>query len=178
MKIADFFRQLRGKITGLNAISARFDMLQSQINILLADKGEANKAVKKIEDVAEKVERLLISLQRVKTSNAQLPRIFKPKNSLPLIANCDPDFNSSSRLAFLVHSLELCNHFGPVWDMLPKGSFDVLLHGLDEIEARNVLDQWHCQIYKTDEVLGSGTRYAYLVSNHPVAGSNSKCNSE
>jgi SAM-dependent methyltransferase len=36
MKIVDFLRRLRGKITGLNAISARFDTLQMQLDRLFA----------------------------------------------------------------------------------------------------------------------------------------------
>lgn len=35
MKLADFLKRLRGKITGLNAISARFDILQMQLDRLM-----------------------------------------------------------------------------------------------------------------------------------------------
>ena len=80
----------------------------------------------------------------------------------------DTQNKESCRLAFLVHSLELCNHFGSVWDLLPAGSFDVLLHGLDETVAREALSPWRCGIRSTGDVLGSGDQYSFLVSNHPV----------
>lgn len=35
MKITNLLRRLRGKITGLNVISARFDSLQAQLNRIL-----------------------------------------------------------------------------------------------------------------------------------------------
>lgn len=74
----------------------------------------------------------------------------------------------ANRLAFLLHTLELCNHFGPVWDILPKGSFDVLYIGLQETQTRQALKRWQCGIRDVTEVLASGTRYSFLVSNHPV----------
>ncbi len=73
-------------------------------------------------------------------------------------------------LAFLLQSLELVNHYAAVWDLLPQGGFDVLLHGVDEAAARQALGAWRCQVFATDEVLADGRKYACLVSNHPVEG--------
>lgn len=42
MKLADFLKRLRGKITGLNAISARFDILQMQLDRLLSIATQSN----------------------------------------------------------------------------------------------------------------------------------------
>lgn len=73
-----------------------------------------------------------------------------------------------NRLGFLLNSLELCNHYGSVWDALPKNSFDILLHGPNEIEAKEILSQWNCRFFSTSDVLNNNIRYQYLVSNHPI----------
>ena len=72
-------------------------------------------------------------------------------------------------LAFLLQSLELVNHYAAVWDLLPQGGFDVLLHGVDEAAARRALGAWRCQVFATDEVLADGRKYACLVSNQTAA---------
>jgi hypothetical protein len=72
------------------------------------------------------------------------------------------------RLAFLIHSTELINHFSPVWDLLPAGSFDVVLHGVDDAAGRSALAAWACGVVRSEEVLRDGRRYRFLVSNHPV----------
>ncbi|WP_275099278.1 CDP-glycerol glycerophosphotransferase family protein [Sedimenticola hydrogenitrophicus] len=168
MRIADFLRSLRGWITGLNAISARFDIVQTRLDSALAADDKNIQALKKIEETAERIEKSVASLHSFKIINTPSLDIFPTIQISPPASFCDPRNTGRNKLAFLLHSLELCNHFGPVWDMLSKGSFDVLLHGPDEIEARETLSRWHCSIRSTSEVLESGSRYSYLVSNHPV----------
>lgn len=77
---------------------------------------------------------------------------------------------TKNKIGFLVHSLELINHFGCVWDQLPTGSFEVVLYDIAQGEAQAALKRWSCQTRTTDEILRSGARYRYLVSNHPVVG--------
>lgn len=72
------------------------------------------------------------------------------------------------RLAFLVHTLELLNHFGAVWDLLPSGSFDVVLHGEAAEGPRDALEPWGCTVTTSADVLARGVKYDFLVSNHPV----------
>lgn len=76
----------------------------------------------------------------------------------------------AGRLAFLLQSLELVNHYAAVWDLLPQGGFDVLLHGVDEAAGRQALAAWRCGVVTTEMVLAEGRKYACLVSNHPVEG--------
>jgi len=73
------------------------------------------------------------------------------------------------RIGFLVHSAELLNHFGCVWELLPRGSFDVLLHGEAESLKKAEFSRWECRVGSTAENLDSRTRYRYLVSNHPIS---------
>ena len=73
------------------------------------------------------------------------------------------------RIGFLVHTDELLNHFGCIWDLLPRGSFDVLLHGEAESLKKAEFSRWGCRVASTAEIMVAKTRYRYLVSNHPVS---------
>lgn len=55
MKIADFLRRLRGKITGLDAISARFDILQTQLDCLLTIARQLNQSGRALPDIEGKL---------------------------------------------------------------------------------------------------------------------------
>nr|WP_314364006.1 CDP-glycerol glycerophosphotransferase family protein [uncultured Achromobacter sp.] len=79
------------------------------------------------------------------------------------------DANVIERIAFLVHSKELLNHYSCIWDLMPKGSFDVLLHGEGELPQAADLARWDCGVAPTQAVLDEGKAYRYLVSNHPVS---------
>lgn len=72
------------------------------------------------------------------------------------------------RLGFLLHTLELVNHFGCIWDLMEPGSFDVVLHGPTSEAAAALLQPWGCSVRTSAEVLASGEVYDWLVSNHPV----------
>lgn len=114
MKIVDFLRLLRGKITGLNAISARFDILQAQMDKVLAADYKNTQILLKIDELAERSEKNATSLNKnIKTciSDSLMYSRFSQQDSFGDSCNSAPN-----RLAFLLHSLELCNHFGPVWD--------------------------------------------------------------
>lgn len=66
------------------------------------------------------------------------------------------------RPAFLVHTAELANHFGPIWDALGDRDFDILLDGDTQLRARPE----RAKIRTINEVLEAGERYDVLVSNH------------
>lgn len=71
---------------------------------------------------------------------------------------------------FLLHSLELVNHFGPVWDLLPTGSFEIVLVDVATANAKEATTRWGAPVLSADEAIGLGRQYRYLVSNHPMAG--------
>jgi len=74
-----------------------------------------------------------------------------------------------ARIGFLIHEMELINHYASVWDLLPAGSFDVLLtDAADQIENRQVFSRWPCTAYSAGDVLARDEYYRYLVSNHPI----------
>jgi len=72
------------------------------------------------------------------------------------------------RVAFLVHTPELFNHFEPIWEHLKSEQFDVLLLGdalcCEETAARMV----GINVRQVSDVLAARDRYQVLVSNHPV----------
>ena len=76
---------------------------------------------------------------------------------------------SIKRLGFLLHSLELLNHFGSVLDLLPPGSFDLLAYGEEvSLDGLNAASRWGCAVRSAQDVIGAGDRYVWLVSNHPI----------
>lgn len=78
-------------------------------------------------------------------------------------------FLLGERIGFLIHTLELVNHYACIWNLLPDNSFDVLLYGeAVGTEHRVFTDYWKCNIVNVDEVVRSKAKYKYLVSNHAV----------
>jgi hypothetical protein len=74
------------------------------------------------------------------------------------------------RIGFLFHTPELLNHLTCVIDLLPSGSFDLLVcwDAENNSEMQAAAQRWGANIVTTTEVIQSGQRYAFLVSNHPV----------
>jgi hypothetical protein len=74
------------------------------------------------------------------------------------------------RLGFLFHTPELLNHFRDVIDLLPPGSFDLVVcwDAENSPDMRAAAQRWNANLVTTAEVLQSGRRYRFLVSNHPV----------
>lgn len=224
--VRDFLRRARGWLTGLNAVSARFDLLQSRTDALMEASERTNAALAslavaldsirpgpELAAIRESVDGLAASSSSARLSHdgslrgmaadlaalrAQASQIqvgldesavrfdanaqhslqwgaamragrshARPSGAAPLRLSGEA---GAGRLAFLLQSLELVNHYAAVWDLLPQGGFDVLLHGVDEAAARQALAAWRCGLFTTEMVLAEGRKYACLVSNHPVEG--------
>ena len=161
---------MRNALFGLNAMQARFDLVQNRLDALQIVSLGADDRLRKLEELVLGLEAAVSGLGRTLTQrSAQLASVAQDvPDFLPLDPMCGGPDREGLRLAFLVHTLELCNHFGPVWDLLPPGSFSVLLHGPDAAEARAALSRWGCAVRSSQDVLDAGDRYAFLVSNHPV----------
>jgi len=161
---------------GLDDIAARFDAhaqhssqwgaemrggLQAQLDAIARRLAErpGSPEWKAIASRLDGVEAELAAVHRAGNSHAQ------PSGAAPLRLSA-----GAGPLAFLLQSLELVNHYAAVWDLLPRGSFDVLLHGVDEAAGRQALAAWRCRVFATEDVLADGRKYACLVSNHPVEG--------
>ncbi len=160
-----FMRSVRGRLLGLNANQARFDILQSKLDALAA------------------------SMEKFEASVDQITNLLGEKKSFPFVDKRGLGENSESdirqpniiphsaahsgpvvdRVGFLVHSLELINHFGCVWDLLPEGGFDVVLHGDAVATEVAAFARWKCKVVTSTEVIQSNTKYRYLISNHPIS---------
>lgn len=128
MKMIDFFRQLRGKITGLNAVSARFDILQMQLDRISTDVVQRNQDERVVPVIEE---------QNVDTeSDSPIPHTSQADDSIdscndfsiPAEAEAKPKpFTSIEilagekiRLVFLVITPEIWPSIEPVWQRASK----------------------------------------------------------
>jgi hypothetical protein len=101
-----------------------------------------------------------------------------PASSLEsqLAGGIEPTHRSQSkprptgRTGFLFHTPELLNHFSCVIDLLPAGSFDLVVcwEAEKSAEMNAAAHRWKTQLITVREALSSGSRYDWLVSNHPV----------
>lgn len=92
----------------------------------------------------------------------------------PIPQNTTPH-RTIHRTGFLLSDLSLMSHYHNVWDLLPTGSFDIILHGEainlyeDMIKTDpNILSKWQCGITTTNDLHNSNSKYQYVVSNHPI----------
>lgn len=75
------------------------------------------------------------------------------------------------RFGFILQSLELINHFHPIWSLLPASSVEIIAVDIPRQTVEDALKPWPYSIVSADEALQRGTRYPYLISNHPCSGS-------
>ena len=104
MKIVDFIRRLRGKITGLNAVSARFDVLQLQLDRILSAVVQTNQEGAALP--ASKTSNRNSACNDLETQVEYSPRAF---TSIEVLAG------EKIRLVFLVISPEIWPSIETVW---------------------------------------------------------------
>jgi hypothetical protein len=140
----------------------RFEHLQEKLHAGLSQLPSRSQLNESLAALPDQFKRNYVDLRHYYTGHDQAPRLR------PLVrphASTEPVID---KIAFLVHSKELLNHFSCIWDALPQGSFDVVLHGEADLPTTEAFEPWHCQVSHTTDVLGKGLKYRYLVSNHPV----------
>ena len=126
MKVLDYLRLLRSKITGLNVILARFDILQLQVNRLLAGTVKHNQGRRDVPDFEDE---LAYPHSDLPTASTSLTRA-SIDSSNDLNVRVAPSFkkllvidalpNEKIRLTFLVISPELWPSIEPVWKRATK----------------------------------------------------------
>lgn len=197
MSALHYLRVLRNKLVGLAQTTSRLDALDLRINDLssqlsaLADQLRASdtQGARARDDIAAlhadlTAQHALVSAlpgqhhaaldqlgdrigadtsalfgRHANLFHARPPRAPAPLHTATVI----------DRIAFLVHSKELLNHYGCVWDLMPEGSFDVVLHGKAGLPTAADLARWNCNVTTTRALLDAGQAYRCLVSNHPVS---------
>lgn len=73
------------------------------------------------------------------------------------------------RIAFVVHTKELLNHYGPVWDSFNGHPFDILLHDDMSLAEADLDPKWNADIKTTLSVVNAGHIYECLVTNHVMS---------
>jgi CDP-Glycerol:Poly(glycerophosphate) glycerophosphotransferase len=94
-----------------------------------------------------------------------------PLQSLDSLAHPSPEPpRKLGRTGFLLHTPELLNHFSCVMDLLPRGSFDLVVcsEAENSSNVKVAAARWKAKVSTVRDVLSSGGRYDCLVSNHPV----------
>lgn len=184
MSCRNFLRKSRDLLTGAAALRQRLEALEASVSSVgnetrairvglaqlvsrtdfadLSTRAElAHASTREMFDEVKAELRVLAARRAAAWSPAQ---VVAPRNNRPAPHNGPV----VERVAFLVQSLELRNHFAPVWDVLPEGSFDIVLHDSAASLDRDVFATWRCGIKSSAELLASNTKYRTLVSNHPV----------
>lgn len=171
LSIGDETRAIR---TELGQVASREDI--AELSTLTEQRQVL--ALEKIAELSARTEHVQFSMgQMFDELRAQL-RVLAARRAAawaPVETVASPDSASSphdgpmvERIAFLVQSLELRNHYAPVWDVLPIGSFDIILHDSAASLDPTEFAAWRCDVRSSGELLGSRTKYRTLVSNHPV----------
>lgn len=169
----NLLRRLRYRLTNLCPFTARFDSLQNQLDALASSLDSVRREIRNKPSKETLLE--LIAKSRNERFGSGLlepsaPTILARESETEEAHEIPFTGPTINRIGFLVQSPELLNHFGSVFDLLPPEIFDVLIYGKTE-ESQIVLAQaarWKCKIVSATDVLNSGERYRYLVSNHPV----------
>lgn len=156
MGLIDQVQRLRRRLLGLDAAQERFDLLQQRIDTVGGDLGKLGSDMASLRQVVHR----LVDGQRLAARDGA-PAATVARGGLYRPAR-------SERLGFLLHSLELVNHYGSVWDLMEPGSFEVVLHGPTPEASAAMLAPWGCTVRTSAKLLASGEVYDWLVSNHPV----------
>lgn len=170
---ADSFRR---KVLGLNAAQERFDLLQVRADTVrdgVAAVAEDTRALRaQVEDLSGLRGGIDALRSELRGALRRLDEKMEGAGTLASAAGARGRGYrpaQGERLAFLLHTLELVNHFGCVWDLMEPGSFDVVLHGAAAAAPRDAFAAWSCNVRTSDEVIASGDPYDWVVSNQPVA---------
>lgn len=159
MKVVDYLRVLRSKITGLNVILARFDNLQMQLTRLLAVIGKLNQGRQEISDIEDN---LTYPHSDSPTASASLARASldsskdlnnKVETNLKSILAIDALPNEKIRLTLLVISPELWPSIEPVWKRAAKD--DRFIVSVVVLKSTNP-DMALSSLFKAQALLESG----------------------
>tara|TARA_B100000686_G_scaffold178927_1_gene185872 strand:- start:3952 stop:4464 length:513 start_codon:yes stop_codon:yes gene_type:complete len=72
------------------------------------------------------------------------------------------------KLAFILPVIEIANHYKPVWEKLPRGSFDVVLYNISYSEELAFLKNYDAGIMTSKDLLKSDTKYRTMISHHII----------
>lgn len=198
MSALHYLRVLRNKLVGLPQTTNRLDSLDTRINELTGQLSTLAEQLRALHNDDERTREDIAALHADVTAQQSLIRDLPQQHDSALQDLADrigadttalfgrhanlfharppraptpprSAANAIERIGFLVHSKELLNHYGCVWDLMPEGSFDVVLHGTSGLPQPADLTRWKCNVTSTRALLDADRFYRVLVSNHPVS---------
>lgn len=166
MKFIKAVKHIRNRIMGLNEVLTGFDILQKQIDGFLREVNLKNE----IENVNKKLHHQTLLIEDLHTQQNDTLKPFDisyTDNILEKVKN-DKKFEVIEKISFLLHTAELVNHYAPVWNLLPKDSFEIVLYGDIDEDCLKTLLPPEVSIRKASDIIDANIKYRYLISNHPV----------
>jgi hypothetical protein len=187
-----FLRQLRDLVTGLNAIQARFDLLQTNIVALSTSLETVTASVKNLEEISKtqpSTELLETLSGELSIANSQV-KLFADE----IISACSINMVAKSlnqlfdsldirkKFAFLVHDPLMLVHYADVWKALGNSNFVIVLteyfssdvggnEKLGMSDFFNHVRKEGYEVRKITEIINCGIKFEYVVTNHIISGS-------
>jgi hypothetical protein len=166
MKIIEILLSCRDRLIGLGKVNRQL-----------------RQALQELADVKQELAKVLFVVERLRYATSQDRPAHSALAAHPVHTQggahfethgaARPDVNSAvvPKIGFIVHNLELLNHFRCVWALLPADTFDVIVYGDDEHdEIHREISAMGIHAVDARTLLTANIRYRHVVSNHIVAG--------
>lgn len=184
--------KLRNSVTGLNATTARFDILQNKMDEISISLKSVADSVNNLEKAAmsqPSLESLVMSIGRLNYANSEDGVLIDPSDpagSINAVAgslnNIYRKLDTIKKFAFLVHDPMMLVHYADVWRALGPSSFIIVLteyfsadvdgnFRLGESDFYSHVDKEGYEVRKLSEIISCGIRFEYVVTNHIISGS-------
>lgn len=194
-----FLRQLRGRVTGLNVIQGRFDILQTNLDTISASLKSVTASVKNLEKIANgqpSIKLLKKSIGQPSNANSQHESQTDATTtacSISTVANSlnqmYSELDTRKKFAFLVHDPAMLVHYADVWKALGSSNFTIVLteyfssdvNGNEKLGLPDFLRHIRTEGYevrKITEIINCGIIFEYVVTNHVISGSTKDAKSE
>jgi len=193
LKVIDFFLNLRSKMAGLNATSARFDILQSKMDAITITLEAVAASFKNFEKIVGTYPFTELSIRSGSQLNnpsthhealltAEISSIGSVCRASDFLNQIYSDFETRKKFAFLIHDPIMLVHYADVWKALGHSAFAIILtdyfssdlNGNEKLGLSDFLNHVQKEGYeirKIAEIISCGIKYEYVVSNHVISGS-------
>jgi hypothetical protein len=185
-----FLRRLRGGVTGLNAIQARFDILQSKMGAITTTLEAVTASVKNLEKIAKSQSSPELFVKPIGQPNNPPTHQDAFLTDATISINMVVDYlnqiynelDPRKKFAFLVHDPLMLVHYADVWKALGSSEFTIVLseyfasdvNGNERLGLSDFLCRVHAEGYevrKITEIINCGIKFEYVVTNHVISGS-------
>lgn len=174
---SDFLRRLRNNLTGLNATTERFDILQDKLNEMSVSLQVVESSVKYLGGV----DRSQLSADVLIDSASSAGSISEIVDSLNHVYG---RLNAEKKFAFLIHDPMMLVHYADVWRAIGSSGFVIVLSEYfysdvdgnvrnGQSEFLNHINEEGYEVRDILEIINCGIKFEYVVTNHIISGSTS-----